>query len=488
MPKETRRTFLKKSVGAVTLNALAASAPNLGSAQRQPNVLFIFVDQMRAQAMGCMGNPDVKTPNLDRLAREGVLLRYTFANTPVCCPARACILTGQYTSTHGLVANDLRLRESKNTMAKCFKKAGYQTGFIGKWHLDGGKRMPGYVPPGPRRQGFDFWAANQCSHAHFNTQYFRDSPEPIKVKGFEMKAWIDIAIEFINANRESPFFLTIAPSPPHNPYKASPQFEQMYDADKITMRPNWQENSPNGSRQNIASYYAMITEIDTEIGRLLDSLDDLGLTDDTILFFTSDHGDMLGSHGMQMKRKPHEESIRVPGIMRYPKKIKADQVNDVFFSHVDFAPTLLSMCDIDVPSEMQGVDISQNLFGQSDAKPDSAFFQILGPYHNITTKKGWRGVRTDRYMYARTEDEPWVLFDLENDPYELNNLIDDPAARPLRIEMEHKLADWMHKTGDDWSITWTFPVEDKGRLYKYKTFYTVEEYMEWRESDEGVKD
>ena len=130
----------------------------------QPNFLFIMPDQMRGMDMGCMGNTDVKTPHLDRLATEGILFRRMFANTPVCCPARAIILTGQYPHTNGMVCNDLRLRESATTVAELLAAKGYRTGFIGKWHLDGGKRQPGYVPPGPRRQGFKFWAAFQCSH------------------------------------------------------------------------------------------------------------------------------------------------------------------------------------------------------------------------------------------------------------------------------------------------------------------------------------
>ena len=137
------------------------SAPPARAAERPPNVLLIIPDQLRAQALGCMGNPDVRTPNLGRLASQGVLFRSTFANTPVCCPASASILTGKYTHANGMVANDLWLRESDTTLPELLDAQGYRTGFIGKWHLDGGLSLPGFVPPGPRRQGFQFWAAKE---------------------------------------------------------------------------------------------------------------------------------------------------------------------------------------------------------------------------------------------------------------------------------------------------------------------------------------
>ncbi len=430
--------------------------------------------------MGCMGNPDVQTPHIDRLAREGVLLPNTFANTPVCCSARACMLTGKYSHRHGLIANDLRLRESEQSVAELFQDNGYRTGFIGKWHLDGGKRMPGFVPPGPRRQGFDFWAANQCSHKHFDTQYFRDTEEPIPIERFEVEAWADLTIEFLKESKDRPFFLTVAMGPPHDPYDAPEKYEKLYDPERLQMRPNWKEGVRRAERKDIAKYYAAVTAIDDQIGRMMSTLDELGLREDTIVLFTSDHGDMLGSQGTWLKRKPWEESIRVPGIVRYPARVDAGRVSEAMFSHVDYAPTLLSLCGIDPPTAMQGTDISKAIVGEGDvAAPESVFFQLFGPYKGGRIESGWRGVRTARYMYARTEKAPWVLYDLEKDPYELKNLADDPAAASIQKEMERTLADWMAKTGDSWDRNWTEFVEDKGRLYRFGTFYTVDEYLTW---------
>lgn len=484
-----RRQFLSATVlgAAVWSCGRSSDAPQTPSPKR-PNILFLFPDQMRGMAMGCMGDPDVKTPNLDKLAAEGLLFRNTFANTPVCCPARAIILTGKYAHANGMVANDLRLRESATTLAEILAQAGYRTGFIGKWHLDGGPRLPGFVPPGPRRQGFEFWAANEVSHKHFDTNYFRDTGEPIPIKTFEPEIWADLAIEFLNGSPsdERPFFLSVQMGPPHDPYIAPEEYAARYDPSAITLRPNHPAATGGVSsasnlpgRKEIASYYAMITAVDEQIGRILKSLDELGLAEDTIVLVSSDHGDMLGSQGMRLKRKPWEESIRVPGIVRFPGRAPAGRASDALFSHVDFAPTLLSLCGVDIPADMQGADLSPLILGKADAAPDSVFFQIFGPYQSGGVRAGWRGIRTGRYMYARYEDEPWVLYDLERDPYELVNLVADPAAAEIRTELEARLDAWMNKTGDSWRSNWTFPVEDKGRLYRHQPFYSVDEYLAW---------
>lgn len=435
-----------------------------------------------------MGNPDVHTPHIDKLASEGLLFRNTIANTPVCCPARANLLTGEYTHRNGMVANDLRLRESIVTLPALLHEAGYRTGFIGKWHLDGGPRLPGYIPPGPRRHGFEFWAANECSHSHFHTQYFRDSPTPIPIDHFEPSAWADLGIEFLRASKTDrrPFFAEIAMGPPHDPYKAPPQYAKLYDPAKLTMRPNWVSRPGLPGPEQIAQYYGAITAIDDQVGRLMSSLDELGLAQNTIVIFASDHGAMLGSQGKRLKRKPWEESIRVPGIVRYPRVMPKGRTTNCLLSHVDFAPTLLNLCGVKTPSSMQGTDLSAVVRGEKDDGPDSAFLQIFGPFQGDGTEGAWRGVRTHRYMYARHESAPWVLYDLEKDPYEMKNLVDDPASKPLRQEMEHKLTGWMKRTGDSWKYDWHDLVEDKGRLYRFRTFYTVDEYLAWAKQHPDV--
>ncbi|MGH9720112.1 MAG: sulfatase family protein [Bryobacteraceae bacterium] len=462
--------------------AASSSRAQNPAPQRRPNILLVLADQLRAQSVGCYGNQEISTPHLDKLASEGVLFRNTVANTPVCCPARAVMLTGKYAHRNGMVANDLRLRESEVTIAEVLAREGYRTGFIGKWHLDGGPRLPGFVPPGPRRQGFEFWAANECSHQHFNTHYFRDNAEPIPMKKFEAEGWTDIAIDFLEQSKQDgrPFFLSVAMGPPHDPYGAPEQYMKMYDPAKLTMRPNWKKAAPNvpGPAQ-IAAYYAATTAVDDQIGRLSRTLSELGMAEDTIVLFSSDHGDMLGSHGLRLKRKPWEESIRIPGILRYPRRLKARQGTDALFSHVDFAPTLLSLCGIKPPPGTQGSDLTPVALGASRGGPDSAFLQIFGPYEGDGTEDGWRGVRTAQYIYARFRGRAWVLYDLENDPYQAKNLVGERAAAGIQAEMEKRLSRWMQRTGDSWSYNWSGLVEDKGRLYRHKTFYTVNEYLSW---------
>ncbi len=246
------------------------------------------------------------------------------------------------------------------------------------------------------------------------------------------------------------------------------------------MRPNWVPGVRGGSRRDIALYYGAIRAIDEQIGKLMKTLNELGMEEDTIVFFSSDHGNMLGSQGNILKRKPWEESIRVPGVLRYPRQVKVGQQKDVLFSHVvDLAPTLLSLCGISVPSDMQGKDLSAVVLGKTDQGPDSAFFQIFGPYHGGGVPHAWRGVRTERHMYARRQSEPWVLYDLKNDPYEMHNLVEDPASRSVRNTMQDRLERWMQEVGDSWSLDWTVPVEDGARLFRYRTFYTVDEYLRW---------
>lgn len=444
------------TLGVVMLCAsLLLTARALG---RPPNVILLMPDQMRGQAMGVAGNDQVQTPHIDQIAREGIYLPNTFANSPVCCPARATILTGLYSNRHGVIVNDLRLHEDRVTLAEVLADAGYATGFVGKWHLDGGERMPGFVPPGPRRQGFAFWAANQCNHRHFDSVYFRDSADPIPIKRFEVEVWVDEAVRFIRANRERPFFLMWACGPPHNPYRAPPEFEKMYDPAELTMRPNWEPGSRWGSRKDVARYYAMITAMDKEIGRLMQELATLDLVDDTIVVFTSDHGDMLGSHGTEFKCKPYAESINVPGIIRYPRRIQAGRRAQMLMSHVDLMPTLLALCGVKPPGGLQGRDLSRRLLTagpEGDEIEDYAqavYLQIFEPRPRHQVPGGWRGIRTSRYTYARLKDRPWVLFDHEKDPYESRNRVDDPSYAEVSARLDRVLEARMNQAGDTWEL------------------------------------
>jgi arylsulfatase A-like enzyme len=482
-------TLLLASLGLLCGHSHAAG---LAPAAARPNILIILPDQMRGSAMGCMGNPDVQTPHIDRLAREGVLFRRTYANVPVCCPARAILMTGTYPQINGMVANDLRLRESEVTLAEILRDAGYRTGFVGKWHLDGGPRDPGFVPPGPRRQGFEFWAAYECHHQHFLPSYFRDTPEIIRIPRFEPEVSCDFAVEFLKAQPDGkPFFLAVEMGPPHDPYGAPEEYMKKYDPDGLTMRKNWRPDSevrpgnpagmyvPTGGKLEVAAYYAAITAVDDQVGRLLRTLREIGQDDNTLILFTSDHGDMLGSHGMRRKRKPHEESAGVPGILRWPAKVPAGRVVDTLFSHVDMPPTLLALAGLEVPENMQGADLSVVALGQTTKGPDAVLLQIFVPYHPDQIDAPWRGIVTDRYTYARHEDGPWVLFDNRTDPWQMTNLAREPQHAKRVEELDAKLAALMKRHRDSWRFNSDALVEENGRLYRHETFYTIEDYLEW---------
>jgi arylsulfatase A-like enzyme len=267
--------------------------------------------------------------------------------------------------------------------------------------------------------------------------------------------------------------------PPHDPYKAPPEYARLYDPARLAMRKNWRQAAGAPGPAEIAQYYGMITAIDDQVGRMLTLLDKLSLAEDTIVLFSSDHGDMLGSHGLRLKRKPWEESIRVPAILRYPRVISKGRRTGAFFTHVDFAPTLLGLCGLKPHPGMQGVDLAAHIRAGRGAAHGEAFFQIFGPYRGDGTEAAWRGLRTRRYMYARFESRPWVLYDLQQDPDELDNLAADPAAAPLLKDLGARLDAWMRRTGDSYKYNWTELVEDGGRLYRNRTFYTVQEYLEW---------
>jgi len=452
-PLKSLRLLSRSSVAFAMLLALTLTQATRTAmaADRRPNVILLMPDQMRGQAMGIAGNDQVHTPNLDRLARGGLYLPNTIANNPVCCPARATIVTGVYPHQHGMLVNDLRLRASVTTLAERLADTGYATGFVGKWHLDGGFWTPGFVPPGPRRQGFHFWAANVCNHLHFNSLYYRDTADGIPIKRFETAVWMDEAVRFIQQNKDRPFFLWWACGPPHNPYGAPRKYEKLYDPQKLKLRPNWHDVSQFGSREDIAKYYASITAIDVEVGRLMDTLDTLGLTENTIIIFTSDHGDMLGSQNTIFKCKPWEESIRVPGIIRYPKTIKPGQVRDLLVSHVDLAPTLLSYCEVEDTHTMHGRNLRAQLDGDTTDEPEAVFLQIYEPRRMWGLPDAWRGVRTKRYTYARFRDKPWVLYDLQEDPYQLHNLVDDPAHDVIRTRLDILIQQEMNRTHDNWT-------------------------------------
>ncbi len=432
-----RRAFLKASAAGVATLALSTSA-NAGG-KRKPNVVYLFADQMRAHALGCMGNAHIQTPNLDKLASQGLLLTNAISCTPVCTPYRAQLLTGRYAHATGVVENDVRLPNSETVISEVFKSQGYTTGYIGKWHLAGYRKDP---VDAKNRRGWDYWAVRNCSHDHFNPAYcVNDAKTPIKAQGWEPEVQTDLAIDYMKANREKPFCLMVSFGPPHDPYKAPKKYMDRYTG-RIPRRPN----CPPGTKAGRKAYYAMVTSLDVCVGRIVKALADLKLEEDTILCFTSDHGDMLGSQGHTHKQRPWEESINVPFIIRYPGRIKPTK-KDWLFGSVDIMPTLLGLCDNPIPAKVQGMNLAPTFLGKSKKEPDAVFL--------FSTSKGkngpgsdWRGIRTKEWIYAYHAKGDWIMHDLKRDPYQLKNLAGDPGAAQQKQQLRVKLEEMRKRVGE----------------------------------------
>lgn len=428
----------------------------------QPNLLWVFADQLRYDGVGSSGNRDVRTPHLDAFAASGVRATRVFANAPVCGPCRASMLTGVHPTTHGVIANDLAIRTDLPTLGTAARDAGYRTGYIGKWHLDGVPRRK-FTPPGERRLGFDdFWAVWNCAHDYFNTRYFRDDEMVHHTDRYEPVVQTDLAIEFLRGQRDDapPFCLALSWGPPHDPYPQVPvNYRAAYDPAAISLRPNAQPDADNvlatgrnlECRRTIADYYAAMTALDDQFARLLAALDELGLRENTIVVFTSDHGDMLWAHGWMKKQTPFEESVHVPFFAAGPG-LPHGATCDATIGLVDLMPTFLGLIGVPVPVGVQGVDRSAALRANQPTSGDDVallYNQFSSDEAQDQQMPEWRGLRTRTHTYVETAPGvAWLLFDDIADPYQMKNLAADDAFAPLRAELSGRLASLLRDAND----------------------------------------
>jgi arylsulfatase A-like enzyme len=446
-----RREFLKIAAGVSGFGSWTAAQDS--SERTKPNVVFLLADQWRAQDVGHAGNADVITPNIDTLAAESVSLTTAVSTCPVCCPYRASLMTGQYPLTHGVFMNDVPLPAAAVSIAEVFKSAGYDTGYIGKWHLDGRGRS-NFTPP-ERRQGFDFWRALECTHNYNNSLYYADDDVKRTWDGYDAIAQSREAQAYIRARAAGkPFLLVLSWGPPHSPYHTAPsKYKAMFETKDIAPRPNVPPELKDQAKKDIAGYYAHIAALDDCVGWVRQTLAECGLADNTILVFTSDHGDMLCSQGARNKQQPWDESIRVPFLIRWPAAFgpNARQI-DMPFGTPDIMPTLLGLCGLDVPATVQGRDHSPVLRGKTGPDNDAALIMCPQPFGQWTRKIGgreYRGVRTRRYTCARDLNGPWLLYDNAADPYQLNNLVNKPEHADVQKELEAILTRKLKETGDE---------------------------------------
>ena len=436
----------------------------------RPNLLYVFADQLRRQSVGCAGDAKAITPNIDRFAGEGVDFTNAVACAPVCTAYRATLFTGKYTTSHGMVINELRMNPNQRCFGHVLTDAGYHTGYIGKWHLyanelgnhDDAKNS--FVPRGPHRLGFDGeWMAYNFHHENYGTYYHTESPDKIFYgeNVYEPDAQTDLAIDFLHRNATGdgpPFALFLSWGPPHDPWgpdNVPPRFWEMFGNTPFPHPPNyrpdndapyaddWARLSP-AQRAQLPQwrrgYYAQTTSIDWNFGRLLAALEASGAAKNTLVVFTSDHGEMFGAHGRRAKNIFYEEACRVPLLIRRPGQIPAGLVSDACISTVDLLPTLLALLGLQPPEGVEGMDLSHCAVGQPGPEPDAAFLQICGATAAWRDGHEWRALRDKRFTYAvyRVNGRE-LLFDNLADPYQMRDLSGDAAHAPTMQRFRDRL-------------------------------------------------
>lgn len=427
--------------------------PGAGTSPR-PNVLFLLADQWRAQALGYAGDANVRTPQLDRLRCVSACFVSAVSSVPVCSPARASLLTGQRALTHGVFLNDVTLSDKAVTIAEVLRDAGYDTAYVGKWHLDGHGRS-NFIPR-ERRQGFDYWKVLECTHDYNRSFFFADGPEKRQWEGYDAIAQTRDVDQYLRGRAKSarPFFLMLSWGPPHDPYATAPQkYRDLYRPEDFELRPNVPESMQAQARQMLAGYYAHCTALDDCVGKLWETLKETGLERNTILVFSSDHGDLLGSHGGRNKQQPYDESIRVPLLVHWPAGL-GDQARqlDAVITLQDLMPTLLGLCEVGIPKSVEGLDYSPYLRGGKDPSDGAALISCVGPFGQWTRKNGgreYRGIRTKRYTYVRDLSGPWLLFDNQADPYQTENLAGRPENAKLQADLEAVLRRKLQEASDE---------------------------------------
>ncbi len=474
--------------------------------QKQPNILILYADQMRHDVMACAGNSVIKTPFLDQMADEGVMFTSAQVSYPLCCPFRASLMTGKYAQSHGITQNHFAIDTNQEFLANLLKDAGYQTGYVGKWHLAGGPK-PGFVAPGEGRLGFDDFVGFNRGHQYLKSIYFKDTDQPYHCTRYEPDFQTDHIIEYIERarakNPDQPFFGFVGYGPPHHPNTMPDHWRKMYDPAKVPLPPGvpnpelqlkeqrrrleidcegnekaalrsrcaygakqpLEPETEAEIRQFIAEYYGMVSNLDFNLGRILNCLERLGITDDTLVIFLSDHGDMLGQHGYYCGYKPtgHKAATQVPFLVRYPARFAAGKKVDALIDvAVDTMPTLLELCGVEIPTAVQGESYLSLLDGTADNTRDYVAYQTFkmldGAAHEFTPVPE-RGIRTKEWVYVRQPTRRKLLFDLRADPDELNNLVDNPRYNAMMDRLDAQIQAHMDAYDDDWDIHADFPPE-----------------------------
>ncbi len=511
-----RREFLAIAAGGAAAAVIPSSGCRSGYYRRsseetkQPNIIFIMADDHASQAVSCYGSRINQTPNIDRLAKEGILFTNCFCTNSICAPSRAVILTGKYSHINGVINNKVTFDGSQQTFPKLLQKAGYQTAVIGKWHL---KSEP---------IGFDYWniLVGSWGQGEYFDPLFNENGKEITIKGYATDIITDFSIDWLKQRKgDKPFCLLCHHKAPHRNWQPDEKHSKMYeDADipepetfnddyetrsdaarrqEMTIehhltpddlkaeppkelpgeeRRDWGKKGVHGEywspsvnlwgqalkkwkyQRYIKDYLRCVASVDDNVGRLLDYLDQVGLAENTIVIYTSDQGFFLGEHGWFDKRFMYEESLRMPLVVRYPAEIKAGSVNNDIVLNLDFAPTLLDFAGIAEPADMQGQSLRSLLGSNTPKNWRTSMYYHYYEYPDWHSVKRHYGVRTKRYklIHFYYDIDAWELYDLDKDPYELKNVYDNPAYTSVVEQLKDKLKHLQRQFGDSDELTKAF--------------------------------
>lgn len=476
--------------------------------EHKPNLVVVFSDQHSYDMLGSSGNEQIITPNLDRFAKQGVRFTSSYSNSPVCTPFRSMLLSGMHPLHNGAWFNDKMMIPGEGKyIAKVLSDAGYTTAYIGKWHLLGGKRdRP--IPKGKMRYGFNdiFWTDNVTTEFRAGKAfYWNNDGEKVRYQQWQPYGQTDQAIDFINGvDSENPFALFLSWHPPHDwgktpkgyyRYDTLKELEKMYEGVKPELRPTVTDTSIERKDQ-LLDYMAMVSGVDKAFGELMDALEAKGVSDNTLVVFTADHGDMLGSHGWKVpKRLPQNYSSHVPLLMRYPDQLTAGMESDLLVGTMDLMPTMLGLMNMDVPSSVQGRNLAKAIINNNDDAVNSIPTFMISPavpQLGVNEPVSWRGVVTQDYIfsYQQEGDHPLqnVLYDRKRDPANEHNLFNDKKYAEIRKKMKNVTREWMKKFEDPFvraaelnnsGLLWHYPVNKNQAINRISP-------VEWLRSNNRV--
>ena len=469
MRKQTTRRDFVKMMGLAAVAAPSLMGSHRASAaagKKLKNVIFILSDDHRYDFMGFLNTPEfLQTPNMDRMARQGAYLKYATVSTSLCSPSRASILTGQYAHKHGVVDNNTLVPEGTRFFAQDLQKAGYQTAFMGKWHMGGSTDAP--------RPGFDKWISFRGQGVYVDPVLNVDG-EKVKRQGHISDILTEYALNWIQNQRDpdKPYFLYLSHKAVHAMFKPAARHVNKYE--DVTLKypdtmanteanykgkPDWvkaQRNSWHGvdymyhGQMDFDTFYKQYCEtllsVDESIGKVLDYVDNKE-RGSTLVMYMGDNGFSFGEHGLIDKRQMYESSMRVPMLAYAPGAIKPGTVIEELVQNIDVGPTVLDVAGVATPKRMDGKSFLKLLEGKKILWRDEAFYEYYWE-RNFPQTPTTHGVRTKRYKYIHYHglwdiDE---LYDLQEDPDEKHNLIGDPQHAERIDEMNRKMFDWLERT------------------------------------------